>query len=210
MTRKQLLSFWPDVLGVGALVLPFAGGISPLKYLLIGFTTVWEIWLLAVALLLSIHIAIWQALRVLRGIPTKTERVLAYALSLGSILWPIVLTVLWVADMLSGGEPSNDHFLLEVLLSVSLSALIAANALLLRHNLKRATPTEVSAGVYLVGGYLPNATMCLVIFSQGWYSWNVGAYVVLAACIGYVLRIINLMWHGTKAYRPEDFPGSSC
>ncbi len=209
ITRKQLLSFWPDVLGFGALVLPFASGISPLKYLLIGFATGWQIWLLAVALLLAIHIAVWQALRVLRGIPTKTERVLAYALSLGSILWPIILTVLWVADSLSGGEPSKDNFGLEGLLSVSIWALIAANALLLRHNLKTAAPAEVSAGVYLVGGYLPNATICLVIFSQGWYSWNVGAYFVLAACIGYVLRIISLMRHGTKAYRLQGKPGVS-
>ena len=79
------------------------------------------------------------------------------------------------------------------------------NTLLLRHNLKAAAPTEVTAGVFLLGGYLPGATLLLVVLSFE-FGCDIGAYVVLAACIGYVLRIISLMRHGTEAYRSEESP----
>jgi hypothetical protein len=63
----------------------------------------------------------------------------------------------------------------------------------------------VTTGVFLVGAYLPNAACSLVFFfpSGLFTGWDIGAYVVLATCIGYVLRIVSLMRHGTKAYRPE-------
>jgi hypothetical protein len=84
--------------------------------------------------------------------------------------------------------------------------LIPASALLLRHNLKRIAPPEVSAGVFLVSGYLPGAVGLLIMFAP---YLDIGAYFVLAACIGYILRIISLMRHGTKAYRPEENLGVS-
>jgi len=80
-----------------------------------------------------------------------------------------------------------------------------ANVLLLRHNLK-ADLAQDSANVFLIGGYLPTAILLLVVFfpSTGFLrGWDIGAYVVLAACIGYVLRIISLVRHGAKAHRPE-------
>jgi hypothetical protein len=66
---------------------------------------------------------------------------------------------------------------------------------LLRHNLLEAASAEVTTGVFLVGAYLPNATFSLVIFFPEtlFTSWSTGAYFVLAACIGYSLRIIELM-----------------
>ena len=210
ITRKQLFSFWPDVLGVGAIVLPFLYGVSPLEaFFIFRFSAFWQIWLLAAPLFLAIHIAVWQVLRVLRGIPTKTERVLAYALSTGAMLPPLIPTILIVGALLSRNEPLEDGYLRVVVMLVPTWTLVAANALLLLHNLKVAAPAEVTAGVFLVGGYLPNAIFCPIFlsgFSIYSWSWNIGAYFVFATCIGYVLRIISLMRHGTKGYRTEENP----
>ena len=205
ITRKQLLSFWPDVLGIGALVLPFIPGRTPLGVLSGMVFLPYK--LLAVAALLAIPIALWQGLRVRRGIPRKSERVLAYAASTVAMLLPVYFTYTFVLILPWYDGPSTEKFLLGVMMGLAW-ILIAANALLLRHNLKTAAPAEVSAGVFLLGAYLPNATFGLFVYVPPWQvSWGIGAYFVLAACIGYVLRIISLMRHGAKAYRPEENPG---
>jgi hypothetical protein len=163
--------------------------------------------LLAVAALLAIPIALWQGLRVRRGIPRKSERVLAYAVSTVAMLLPVYFTYSFVQILPYYDGPSTEKLLLKVMMGLAW-ILIVANALSLRHNLKTAAPAEVSAGVFLLGAYLPNATFGLFVYVPPWQEgWDVGAYFVLGACIGYVLRIISLIGLGTEAYRPEETPG---
>jgi len=209
ITRKQLLSFWPDVLGIVALVLPFTAGVRPLILLGAGAPCLFGgcgtsdiiIWLWALGLAHAIPIAVWQLTRTLRGRLTKSGQALAYALSTAAMLIPIFTLA---RSFLLGYLPNEDQ-LLTVFVVVSVCTFVSANALLLRRNCKKGAPSEVSAGTFLVGGYLPHATLLLIgFFSPGPFSrWDVGAYFVFAACVGYVLRIISLMRHGTKAYRPE-------
>lgn len=163
ITRKQLLSFWPDVLGIGALVLPFVADVSPLDVL--SGNKHLDFFFAAAVFILAIPIAAWQVLRVLRDVSTKGGRVLAYALSMGAILSAVYFGVGVTTAMLQ----SNSKFLLFLGLAVvSVLTLIVANVLLLRHNLKVAAPAEVTAGVFLVGGYLPHAAFFLLFFSNGW------------------------------------------
>ena len=189
ITRRQLQSFWPDLLGLAALVLPFAYDVSPLEALTVGGL---PITLLGVAFGLAIPIAVWQGLRVWRGTATRIERAAAYVLSAAAMLWPAVWPTLMLADQLWRGQSLTDVQALIVILTISGWVLVSANALLLRSNLKAAAPAEVTAGVFLVGGYLPNAIFCIIGFSENW-RWNIGAYVVMGACIGYVLRMVMLM-----------------
>jgi len=189
ITRRQLLSFWPDLLGLAALVLPFAFNVSPLKALSGGGLS---ITLLGVAFGLAIPIAVWQGLRVWRGTATKTERVVAYVLSVAAMLWPVVWPTLMLAEWFWRGQSLIGDQALTVILTISSWALVSANVLLLRSNLKAAAPAEVTAGVFLTGGYLPNAIFCIIGFSDNW-GWNIGAYVVMGACIGYVLRMVLLV-----------------
>jgi hypothetical protein len=201
ISRKQLLSFWPDVLGIGALVLPFTHGVSPLAYFT-SYDGTWEGRLVVAVLFLAIPIAAWQALRILRPLPTRFEQTVAYTLSIVSVLSPVVSTVSYVVW---DGVSSADVYLYEAM-GVAL-ALIVAITLLLLNNLRSKTSKEVIAGAFLFGGYLPGAAILLVNFNFLTFGWEIGAYFVLATCIGYVLRIISLMRHGTKAYRPEESSG---
>lgn len=75
----------------------------------------------------------------------------------------------------------------------------AINLLLLVRNRSRRLPRQVTAEVFLLGGYLPNAARCLADFSgEGPFGWDIGGYFVLGTCIGYLLRAVFLLW------RPKD------
>lgn len=164
----------------------------------------WQIWLLATVLVLAIPIAIWQALRELCDVQTKAELKVAYALSTAAMLPPFVFA-LWFVGALNKEFSGWEYILVAGSIGSAL-VLVASNALLLRRNLKANAAAEISAGVYLVGGYFPSAVFLLTFFTME-PGWNMGAYFVLAACVGYVLRIVSLMRDGTKAYRPEESSG---
>jgi hypothetical protein len=78
-----------------------------------------------------------------------------------------------------------------LILLASCWGFVAANVLLLARNLVRRVPNEVTAEVFLLSGYLPNAVLCLFLLFQ--WGWNIGAYVVLIACVTYLLTIILLL-----------------
>ena len=84
MNRKQLLGFWPDVFGIGALWLPFIADTSPLD-VVAPWSEVWDPTkaLLAAPAFLAVPIAYWQAIRLLHRTTTKVEKTLAYAFSTG-------------------------------------------------------------------------------------------------------------------------------
>jgi hypothetical protein len=94
----------------------------------------------------------------------------------------------------------------------------ASNAALLAWNIKRHVSRQVAAEVFLLGGYVPNAAFALVLFfpffggpskDPNWdrhifvfTGWDIGAYVVLAASIGYVAKIAVLL-KSAKSVQPE-------
>ena len=173
--RYNLLGLGSAALGIIALVLPFASNISPLD-------VVRWLWgnqvliLLAAPAFLSIPIAAWQLRRLGSSLPTRPEIALAYLLSIGAMLATLKL---W----LNVGLPWESPFFENL-------ALIACNAALLARNIKRHVARQVTAEMFLLGGYLPGAIIALVGFFP---DWDIGAYVVLAASIGYVAKMAVLL-----------------
>ena len=80
-------------------------------------------------------------------------------------------------------------------------SLATCNAALLARNLKRRVARDVTAEIFLLGGYLPNAVLALFLFGfpDVMSGWDIGAYVVLATCIAYAARGVVLLrsWKAT-------------
>lgn len=202
ITKKQLLRFWPDILAIGGLGFPFVGGVSLLDIL---FGDYQGYILAAAPLALAVPIVVWKILRVLGRVTTKTELLLCYALSTGAM----ACALFWAIGFSLYILQANIHIWLSMWLAIGCAvALIVVNVLLLRHNLTAVIPAEVSAGVFLVGGYLPNATFWLLYWCISWPPfWDIGAYLVLASSVGYILRISCSMRKGTEAHQLEQASG---
>jgi hypothetical protein len=181
-------------LGVLALVLPFRYGDSPLKVL-------WGAWHgnifvlpyagLAAAGLLAVPIAAWQLQRLSSSPPWNFQIALAYIFSTSAMLPALGLSA-WVA-VVAFLEPNADArwwfvTLYWFVVLLSCWSLAACNALLLARNLKRRVARDVTAEVFLLGGYLPNAVLAFCVFPGVLDGWSIGAYVVLATCIAYAAK----------------------
>jgi hypothetical protein len=197
------------VLGVIALALPFTASISPLEALRLGA----DLWakMLAGSALLSIPIAAWQ----LRGLSASTrsplEIALAYVLSSAAMLPALAMS----AQTAWGwwGEPEEAIGCAGL---VACWGLAACSGALLVRNIRHRVVSQATAEMFLLGGYLPNAVFALLLFFPFYggpgkdpdrlrhlfifSGWDVGAYVVLATCITFVVKIVVLL------KPPESFP----
>ena len=170
--------------GAAAPFLPFTYDYSPLDTVLPGGR---HFALLGAPFFLAIPIVIWQARRLIGARISRFESAAAYALSAGAML-----SVLWfiVSFLMSQGLETLRQADSAVTIGVCL-ALAGANTLLLARNLASACNQKSATEIFLLGGYLPNAAFCLIGF--GWNSitnLQIGALVVLIACIGYLCSII--------------------
>lgn len=202
-------------LGVIALALPFTGhlfeGVSPIEVL-------WhdaDSWaqMLAGSALLSIPIAFWQLRRLSSSTPLPFEIALAYVSSTTAMLPVLALSTQYA--WYSWGQPEQ---------AISCGGLVAcwglatSSGILLVRNIRRRIGPHVTAEVFLLGGYLPNAVYALVLFYPFYgglekdphglrhlfisTGWSVGAYVVLATCIALVVRIVVLL-NSHESYPPQ-------
>ena len=198
-TLNRLTIFVPAVTGLLALALPFTGRHSPVT----AISFLWDPWFrefgfLSAAAFLTIPIAAFQVRRLVADRVASVAVVLSYAVSAAAVLPILVLSVHFVLSLISGSE---------VWLLIASGgvcwAFAVINLLLLVRNLAKRLPREVTAEVFLLGGYFPNAVWCLAMFYAEGSGWEVGAYLVLGTCIGYLSRILFLLWRrGEDAPRP--------
>lgn len=176
--------------GVVALFLPFTQDTSPLDEIL-SFGQFFNFSQLAAPAFLAIPIVAWQTRRLFVQRLSVSEITAAYVLSTGAIVSVLAFTVLLLKD-----EPDMPGF---GAAAIGLCwALVVANALVLMRNLAKGVTREAAAEVFLLGGYLPNAVFCLILFGRGqWSRLEIGALFVLIACVGYVASIV-------LALRSED------
>jgi hypothetical protein len=186
MTRlNRLTIFIPALTGFVALALPFTGS-DPL------FTAIRFLWdpgfrefgFLAAAMFLTIPIAAFQVHRLVADRVAPVAVRLSYTFSAAAVL-PILLLSVWFVwrEVHASPERWISEVWLLIVSGLSSWGFTVINLLLLLRNLARRLPREVTAEVFLLGGYLPNAVWCLV--GSGFFDgWEVGAYLVLGTCIG--------------------------
>ncbi len=187
--RERVAALVLALPGVVALFLPFTVGVSPLIAVVkLDFSS--PFMLLAAPAFLAVPIAAWQARRCAGGRLSVIEIGLAYSLATAAMLAVLVDTGIGLSE-----SSLPELGLSGLALLAGCWGFAGANVLLLARNLVRRVPNEVTAEVFLLGGYLPNAVFCLIgFFPRGWFSgWDVGAYVVLIACVAYLLTIIFLL-----------------
>ena len=201
--RLRLMGLISGATGLLALFAPFSLDISPVRAMLIALSSKGDRYLLWIAgpSLLAIPIAAWQVRRLATPLPTRAETIVTYILSTISMLPALVVTVL----VLAGKEQGANALMIAALIAYWCA--VAGNvSLLVRNRLHRAA-AGVVAEVYLLLGYLPHALYALIAFSY-WsfmgfappiWSWNWGAYVVLATCILYVAQVLSLLRSGRPA-----------
>lgn len=173
-----------SLLGTAALFLPFTSGVSPWEAVYKDFLG--RFFLLGAPFFLSILILAWQARRLVVDRTSTAEIAVAYALSMVAMLSVLgfVTWLLTVKD--SPGKPNE-------IISIALCiALAGANMLLLVRNRRARLSREATAETFLLGGYLPNAIFCLVMwYPQEIFSgWEIGAYMIAVVCVGYVVAIV--------------------
>ncbi len=204
-TLNRLTIFIPALTGLLGLALPFKAGVSPLNAITDLLGSAWVRGLLAMPMFLVIPIALLQVHRLVAERMTQVEVVLSFMFSAVAVV-PILVLSLW-------GGWEMFHSLLEpwiyrvwvfIVWNLSSWGFAVINLLLLVRNLAKRLPREVTAEVFLLGGYFPNAVCCLVVFYAGAWRLEVGAYLVLATCIGYLIRIVLLLWR-----RGDDAPRSN-
>jgi len=203
-------------LAVIALALPFTGGADPLRVSMADTFLLWQA--LAGSALLAIPIAGWQLRRLRSSPPWRFEIALAYVLSLAAMA-PALYWSAWGA-MEAWGRPEEPIFCAGLLASWGL---FACNGILLVRNIRHDVVPHVTAEVFLLGGYLPNALFALLLFYpfygrtggpnlRQWFfffGWDIGAYVVLAACIAFVVRIVMLLNSPESYLRPPGAEADS-
>lgn len=177
--KQRVAALLLAVPGVMALFLPFTSGVSP--YEGVRFSgSFFNLALLAAPAFLAVPIAVWHARRLYSNRLSAFEVALAYTLSAAAMVSVLTAIVLSLPKILSSWG------LLAIALCLGLGG---ANALLLVGNLRRRLPREAAAEVFLLGGYLPTAVFCLVALGLD----EIGSYVVLTACIAYLVTIILLL-----------------
>jgi len=190
-----------SLLGTAALFLPFTFSTSPFDvasevasaFLKGKLTRESALLLLAAPFFLSIPILIWQVRKLVTDRLTTGEIAAAYVLSTTAML-PIavglgVVTFSWVREL----PGSRYEFGIGMALAVVLWLLLIANVLLLLRNRRARVSSEPTAEAFLLGGYLPNAIYCLLLFGQfGRRELQIGAYLITVVSIGYLSAIVLL------------------
>ena len=179
------------VAGLIALVIPFTAAISPIEGMFLAVEIEGDglfLFVVSAPAFLAIPIALWQIRRIFFGTATNTEVALAYLFSAVAMLPVLVVSYL----AFSGGE-RDSSFLYFSALAVYWVAATLDVGLLVRNRLRR-LPPEICAEVFLLLAYVPNSLFALIVFSY-WgmvfgpsWMWDVGAYVVLATCVTYVVQ----------------------
>jgi hypothetical protein len=171
--------------GLAVPFLPFCDNRSPLQVLNEG-----SLALLGGPFFLAIPIVIWQARKLIGRRVSSIEIVAAYVLSVGAMLSGVVSAGLSMVDL----KPSNFDGLKDVLIGMAIlgSPFIfgLANVLLLARNIARRVSREFRAEIFLLGGYVPNAVFCLLMFGTGFFHLDIGGKVAVVACIAYMITIV--------------------
>ena len=177
--KQRVAALLLAVPGVMALFLPFTNGVSP--YGGVHFSgSFFNVALLAAPAFLAVPIAVWQARRLFSSRLSAFEVALAYTLPAAAMVSVLTAIVL---------EPKPAWLAVPLCLGLG-----GANALLLVRNLRRRLPREATAEVFLLGGYLPTAVFWLVMIGfDPVFGLELGGYVVLTACIAYLVTIILLL-----------------
>lgn len=193
--RPILLGWVSAAAGVGALVTPFVGGVSPLNGM--GFGLRGEgIFLFAVsaAALLAVPIAVWQVRRTWVPVPGKLERALAYLFS-SAAMSPVL-----IASAFTFTAPDPGASLMSILALAVAWCAVAGNLLVSYRSRVGGKPPAIRAEVFLLLGYLPNALYALIVFSYASlfsfgpsWLWDRGAYLVLVTCVLYTVQVVLLL-----------------
>ncbi len=177
-----MLSF----LGAAALFLPFTSEVSPWDVVR-GAPDLDEYILFAAPLFLVIPTVAWELRKLVARRLKSGEIAAAYVLAVAAML-PVFDSAIFVVQGAGLDE-------IAVVLAIAVSmALAVENVLLLMRNRRAGQLREATAEAFLLGGYLPNATLCLILwYPRGLFSgWDPGAYIVAVVCVGYVTAIVLL------------------
>ena len=156
-----------DLLGIAALILPFAHGYSPWDALWVpSYVGVMRI--MALGGFLAVPILVSDFRQSVLGPPSRAEVWMTYGIALSSLHATLVVSVVFLPE---GWTASASAW--------TATLVVAA---ICAFNVHRSVPHCVNAHVCLLLAYLPNATMALVGFRE---ELNVGAYVCLAAILAY-------------------------
>jgi hypothetical protein len=176
--------------GAAAILLPFTVGESPLRVVMQAtgldsrrFTADY-IWL-AVPFFVAMPVLDWQVTRA-RATRIGRKRVfVGHAMAVAAIAAVLVTMFQWSSESLSEAWP----FLLPVLAAVVVWCALVARAV------RRKRPADEIVGVSMNSAYLPNAVLCLVVFSGagGFGGWQVGAYMTLVASACSIIQIVLVM-----------------
>ncbi len=170
---QRLIGVVSTLLGLVGLTLPFAYGQTPWEALQPGFGFTQQ---LAAPGFLPIPIAFWYVRRQWGHI-SMPEIFFAYLLSSAAMISALYLSI---SEAIESGLPS-----FQIASMVGGCWGLAAMILLLYARQRwHGASRVVLAETILVGGYLPNAGFALIAFGLE-LRWDVGAYVILATCIGY-------------------------
>jgi hypothetical protein len=188
MTRpRRYLCLLLSVPGILVIFLPFTeffGPVTPLEHLreVVGIgQPLFFTWALAAGSLLAIPIALWHVRSLIGAGSSVFEQALALVLStaaMSSVIWAVLEhLVRW----------SN---LAEALLWLAIPILLALiNVAWLARSLVKKQPFRAAAERFLVLGYLPNATLALLIFNEALRS---GAAMAGIACACYLAMVVLL------------------
>ncbi len=193
-TRERFLALICAPVGPVALLLPFSVGISPLDALFLDPL----IAMLGAPMLLAIPITVWVLRRML-GRPTgRVEIAMAYVISVTAMVLPMSLGI--YAEL----ADSPGLWSLETLGLAACWMLALGNWALLALCRHRHLDPPLTAEIFLLAAYLPNAAFCLILFFPGGVlsGWDAGAYVVLVASLVYASRAATLISPRIRRGRP--------
>lgn len=161
------------VAGSAAIVLPFTFSTSPLTALSSGESSIWMVAAPFWSMLVLLHVSV-RLLRV--GSLSLVEHRVAMILSIAMLVDTLAFVVRALTG--SGNDWMTDPKQWGALLA---PVLLAIAALVLVRRLRGRASLGVVTVCAIVGGYLPNAALCLIAFAG---DWQIGAWVSLAAAIG--------------------------
>ena len=197
--ERKIFGIVAGIAGLFALVAPFTAGTSPIGGMLLAYQLDYDgmfLFSISAPALLAIPIAMWQVRRIFVPEPSALEITLAYLFATSAML--PVLGASFLAGLAWRGD---DYPLYRSALAVDWCAVIG-NCILLIKNRRDEQAPGVSAEVFLLLGYIPNAMFILIFFSY-WtfifgptWGWDFGAYVVLTTCVLYGAQAFLLLRRG--------------
>jgi len=184
-TRERFLALVCASIGPVALPLPFSAGISPLEALFLDPL----IAMLGAPMLLAIPITVWVLRRMLAHPAGRVEIAMAYVFSVAAMAIPMSLGI--YAELVD----SPGLWSREALGLAACWILALGNWALLASCRRRQSDPWLTAEIFLLAAYLPNAAFCLILFFPGdvFSGWDAGAYVVLVSSLVYANRAATLL-----------------